>query len=162
MPAASASASSGAATRSPTCSGSRCTARTRSRNSKLGSRWPEPRPTMKAPLLLAAIVALSCDRASVGAAPLLATPAEDAGQTPAPAPAPSASSTTEDRCQRVFSPVTGRVVRISAQVGQIVKRGDPLLTIAPPGADDVSTSEVRKAEANLIAARKDYERQKKL
>ncbi len=88
--------------------------------------------------------------------------ANDAGTDPAPPLSPSATVAADDGCARVFSPVTGRVARIVAQVGQTVKAGDPLLTIQPPGADDASTSEVHKAQANLIAAERDLKRQKEL
>src|SRR4029077_15932492 len=36
------------------------------------------------------------------------------------------------RSGHVFSPVTGRVTKIVAQLGQRVKRGDPLATIESP------------------------------
>jgi cobalt-zinc-cadmium efflux system membrane fusion protein len=65
------------------------------------------------------------------------------------------------RVGHVFSPVTGRVVKINAQLGQRVKAGDPLATIESP---DIGTaiSNVHKAEADLLAAEHDYKRKKDL
>jgi cobalt-zinc-cadmium efflux system membrane fusion protein len=61
----------------------------------------------------------------------------------------------------VFSPVTGRVVRIDAQPGQRVKKGASLCTIESP---DVGTafSDLAKAQADLVAAEHDFARQKEL
>lgn len=61
----------------------------------------------------------------------------------------------------VFSPVTGRVTAISAQLGQRVKKGDPLATIDSPDLGTAS-SDVAKAEADVIAAEHDFKRQKEL
>jgi cobalt-zinc-cadmium efflux system membrane fusion protein len=58
----------------------------------------------------------------------------------------------------VFSPVTGRVTAISAQLGQHVKRGDALATIESPDIS-AATSDVVKAEADVIAAEHDFKRQ---
>jgi cobalt-zinc-cadmium efflux system membrane fusion protein len=65
------------------------------------------------------------------------------------------------RSGHVFSPVTGRVVRIAAQLGQRVKKGDPLATIESPDIGN-AVSDVHKAEADLIAAQHDYQRKKEL
>lgn len=61
----------------------------------------------------------------------------------------------------VYSPVTGRVVKIEAQPGQRVKRGAPLATIESP---DVGTaiSDLAKAQAELAAAEHDDKRQREL
>jgi cobalt-zinc-cadmium efflux system membrane fusion protein len=61
----------------------------------------------------------------------------------------------------VFSPVDGRVVSVSAELGQHVKKGDVLATIDWPESRR-ARSEVFKAEAELVAARHDYMRQKDL
>jgi len=61
----------------------------------------------------------------------------------------------------VFSPVTGRVVRIDAQLGEHVKKNDPLAVIESPDIGNV-VSDVHKAEADLIAAEHDYKRKKDL
>jgi cobalt-zinc-cadmium efflux system membrane fusion protein len=65
------------------------------------------------------------------------------------------------RSGHVFSPVTGRVVKISAQLGQHVKKGDPLAVIESPDIGN-AVSDVHKAEADLIAAEHDYARKKDL
>jgi cobalt-zinc-cadmium efflux system membrane fusion protein len=61
----------------------------------------------------------------------------------------------------VFSPVTGRVVRIAADLGQHVKKGDPLAVIESPDIGVVK-SDVQRADADLIAAEHDYKRKKDL
>lgn len=68
---------------------------------------------------------------------------------------------SDAKVSHVFSPVTGRVTSLLAPLGQSVRRGQPLATIQSP---DVSTavSDLQKAEADLVAAQRDYERQKEL
>jgi cobalt-zinc-cadmium efflux system membrane fusion protein len=65
------------------------------------------------------------------------------------------------RVSHVFSPVTGRVVRIDAQPGQRVKKGTSLAVIESP---DVGTafSDLAKAQADLTAGEHDFKRQKEL
>jgi membrane fusion protein, heavy metal efflux system len=65
------------------------------------------------------------------------------------------------RSGHVFTPVTGRVVKISAQLGQRVKKGDPLAVIESPDIGN-AVSDVHKAEADLIAAEHDFKRKKDL
>ena len=65
------------------------------------------------------------------------------------------------RAGHVFSPVTGRVVKITAQLGQHVKKGDSLAVIESPDIGN-AVSDVHKAEADLIAAEHDYKRKKDL
>jgi cobalt-zinc-cadmium efflux system membrane fusion protein len=65
------------------------------------------------------------------------------------------------RSGHVYSPVTGRVVRIAADLGQRVKAGDPLAVIESPDVGS-AVSDVHKAEADLIAAQHDYQRKKEL
>jgi cobalt-zinc-cadmium efflux system membrane fusion protein len=65
------------------------------------------------------------------------------------------------RSSHVFSPVTGRVVRIDAQLGAHVKKGDPLAVIESPDVGN-TVSDMNKAEADLIAAQHDYRRKKEL
>lgn len=67
----------------------------------------------------------------------------------------------EARVGHVFSPVTGRVVRIQAQVGQHVKKGAPLAMIESPDLGD-ALSDLNKAQADLVAAEHDFHRQKAL
>jgi cobalt-zinc-cadmium efflux system membrane fusion protein len=65
------------------------------------------------------------------------------------------------RSGHVFSPVTGRVVKIVAQLGERVKKGDPLATIESPDIGS-AVSDAHKAEADLIAAEHDLRRKKDL
>jgi cobalt-zinc-cadmium efflux system membrane fusion protein len=61
----------------------------------------------------------------------------------------------------VFSPVSGKVVKVAAQLGNHVKKGDTLVVIESPDIG-VATSDVGKAKADMIAAEHDYRRQKEL
>jgi|HubBroStandDraft_1064217.scaffolds.fasta_scaffold69387_2 cobalt-zinc-cadmium efflux system membrane fusion protein len=65
------------------------------------------------------------------------------------------------RSGHVFSPVTGRVVKILAQLGQRVKKGDALATIESPDIGS-AVSDAQKAEADLIAAEHDLKRKRDL
>ena len=65
------------------------------------------------------------------------------------------------RSGHVFSPVTGRVIKILAQLGQRVKQGDPLATIESPDIGS-AVSDAHKAEADLIAAEHDLRRKRDL
>jgi cobalt-zinc-cadmium efflux system membrane fusion protein len=74
----------------------------------------------------------------------------------------SGTITLDDlRSGHVFSPVTGRVVSIVAQLGQHVKKGDPLAVIESPDIGS-TVSDVHKAQAVLIAAEHDLRRKKDL
>jgi cobalt-zinc-cadmium efflux system membrane fusion protein len=61
----------------------------------------------------------------------------------------------------VFSPVTGRVTKIVAQLGQRMKKGDPLAVIQSPDVGQFS-SDLGKADADLMAAQRNYKREKDL
>ena len=61
----------------------------------------------------------------------------------------------------VFSPVSGRVIRIDATLGQHVRRGNTLAVIESPDVGSAS-SDLGKAQADLIAAQHDFARQKEL
>jgi cobalt-zinc-cadmium efflux system membrane fusion protein len=61
----------------------------------------------------------------------------------------------------VFSPVNGRVTEIYAQLGQHVKKGQPLAAIQSPDIGQ-AVADVHKAEADLTAANNDFKRQKDL
>jgi cobalt-zinc-cadmium efflux system membrane fusion protein len=63
--------------------------------------------------------------------------------------------------EHVFSPVTGRVVKIEAQLGQRVKKGQALAVIDSPDLG-LASADMQKAEADLIAAEHDYQRQREL
>ena len=65
------------------------------------------------------------------------------------------------RSGHVFSPVTGRVVKVLAQLGQRVKKGDALATIESPDIGS-AVSDTHKAEADLIAAEHDLKRKREL
>jgi cobalt-zinc-cadmium efflux system membrane fusion protein len=70
-------------------------------------------------------------------------------------------SLDDQRTGHVFSPVTGRVVTIVAQLGQRVHKGDPLAIVESPDLGN-AVSDVHKAEADLIAAEHDVRRKKEL
>jgi len=65
------------------------------------------------------------------------------------------------RSGHVFSPVTGRVTKIVATLGQSVKKGDPLATIESPDIGN-AVSAVQSAQADRIASQHNFERQKAL
>ncbi|HEY2511984.1 MAG TPA: efflux RND transporter periplasmic adaptor subunit, partial [Polyangiaceae bacterium] len=65
------------------------------------------------------------------------------------------------RVAHVYSPVTGRVASVRAALGQRVKRGDILATIASPDIGQWS-SDVHKATADYIAAEHDFKRKSEL
>lgn len=65
------------------------------------------------------------------------------------------------KVSHVMSPVTGRVVRIEAQPGQRVKKGDTLAVIDSPDVGS-AFSDVEKAHADFISAEKEWKRQKEL
>jgi cobalt-zinc-cadmium efflux system membrane fusion protein len=67
----------------------------------------------------------------------------------------------DQRTGHVFSPVTGRVIKIFAQLGQRVKKGEPLALIESPDIGN-AVSDVHKAEADLISAQHDLTRKKDL
>ena len=61
----------------------------------------------------------------------------------------------------IYSPVNGRVARIDAQLGERVKKGQVLAVIDSPDIGQAS-SDVTKADADLIAAEHDLQREKEL
>lgn len=65
------------------------------------------------------------------------------------------------RLSHVLSPVTGRVTRIIAQLGQELSKGSPLLAIASPDVGSAVADEV-KARADLTAAQHEFDRQQKI
>ncbi len=67
----------------------------------------------------------------------------------------------ENRVAHVFPPVTGRVVEITAQLGDVVKKGQALATIISPDLGS-AVSDMNKAKAALIAAEHDVKRQREL
>jgi membrane fusion protein, heavy metal efflux system len=67
----------------------------------------------------------------------------------------------ENRVAHIFPPVTGRVVDIKAQLGDVVKKGQALATIISPDLGS-AVSDMNKAKAALIAAQHDVKRQREL
>jgi cobalt-zinc-cadmium efflux system membrane fusion protein len=67
----------------------------------------------------------------------------------------------EARVAHVFSPLSGRVVKIAAELGQPVKKGD-VLAVIQSGDVAGATSDLAKADADLIATEHDYTRKKEL
>jgi cobalt-zinc-cadmium efflux system membrane fusion protein len=64
---------------------------------------------------------------------------------------------SDDTTVRVFSPVTGRVLGVTAKVGDTVAKGSPLAQIDSPDFDQ-ARADVRTAAANLEAAEKTRDR----
>jgi membrane fusion protein, heavy metal efflux system len=74
----------------------------------------------------------------------------------------SGTVTLDDlRTGHVFSPVTGRVIGISAQLGEHVKKGQALAVIESPDIGS-AIADVHKTQADLIAADHDLRRKKDL
>jgi cobalt-zinc-cadmium efflux system membrane fusion protein len=67
----------------------------------------------------------------------------------------------DQRVSHVFSPVTGRVTKVSAHPGQRVKKGAPLATIASPDLG-AAFADMIKAKADLTAAEHEVRRQREL
>jgi cobalt-zinc-cadmium efflux system membrane fusion protein len=65
------------------------------------------------------------------------------------------------RVSHIFSPVNGRVTKVLADLGQRVAKGTPLLAISSPDVGQF-VADVMKAEAVLVAAEHEYQRQKDL
>ena len=65
------------------------------------------------------------------------------------------------RVSHVFSPVTGKVTKIEASVGQRVKKGEALAVLESPDIG-LASADLSKAQADLIAAEHDYKREKAL
>jgi cobalt-zinc-cadmium efflux system membrane fusion protein len=67
----------------------------------------------------------------------------------------------DQRVAHIFSPVTGRVARILANLGERIHKGQPLAVITSPDIGQAS-SDLGKADADLIAAEHDFKRKKEL
>lgn len=67
----------------------------------------------------------------------------------------------DQKVLHVFSPVTGKAVKVFAQLGNHVKKGDVLAAIESPDIGN-ATADVGKARAALLNAESDYMRQKEL
>jgi len=135
--------------------------------------------TTRIALMLLAVVASACQPSAKASAPatppageawLPAKQAQEARITFAPVGyeeigktlAAAGRVTFDDRrVAHVFSPVTGRVIRFTAELGQHVTKGDPLAVIASPDLGN-AFSDLLKAQADLVQAKKEYERQGEL
>jgi cobalt-zinc-cadmium efflux system membrane fusion protein len=67
----------------------------------------------------------------------------------------------DQRVTHVFSPVSGRVLRLLAQPGDVVKKGAPLAALVSPDLQQ-ALADLRKAEAAFVASEKERTRQKEL
>jgi cobalt-zinc-cadmium efflux system membrane fusion protein len=67
----------------------------------------------------------------------------------------------DQRVTHVFSPVSGRVLRLLAQPGDVVRKGAPLAELVSPDLQQ-ALSDLRKAEAAFVASDKERTRQKEL
>jgi membrane fusion protein, heavy metal efflux system len=76
-------------------------------------------------------------------------------------PAPGRIAFDDSHVAHIFSPVSGRVSHIDAQLGARVRRGAPLLTLESPDVG-VAAADVGKAEADLQAAERELRRQREL
>jgi cobalt-zinc-cadmium efflux system membrane fusion protein len=65
------------------------------------------------------------------------------------------------RVSHIYSPVTGKVSKISASVGDRVKHGDTLALIESPDVG-IASADLSKAQADFVAAEHDYLREKAL
>lgn len=75
--------------------------------------------------------------------------------------APGRIAFDDSHVAHVFSPVSGRVSRIEAQLGTRVRRGAALLTLESPDVG-VAAADLGKAEADLMAADRELRRQREL
>jgi cobalt-zinc-cadmium efflux system membrane fusion protein len=67
----------------------------------------------------------------------------------------------DNRTARIFSPLAGRVVKITAETGQRVKAGDPLLWLDSPDYDQ-AVADAAKAQADSRNKKDAYERAQKV
>jgi cobalt-zinc-cadmium efflux system membrane fusion protein len=75
--------------------------------------------------------------------------------------APGRIGFDDSRVAHVFSPVSGRVLRIEAVLGQRVRKGAPLVTLQSADVGGAA-ADVGKAEADLQAAEREFRRQREL
>jgi membrane fusion protein, heavy metal efflux system len=75
--------------------------------------------------------------------------------------APGRIAFDDSRVAHVFSPVSGRVSRIHAQLGDRVRKGTPLVTLDAPDAGGAA-ADAGKGEADLTAADRELARQRYL
>jgi cobalt-zinc-cadmium efflux system membrane fusion protein len=115
-------------------------------------------PTSHGPSLPAGEVALSLDEMRQNSIAVEAASDQEIDDTLVT----SGRVTFEDiKVGHVFSPVTGRVARIDVDLGARVKAGQTLAVIESPDVSQAS-SDVAKADADLIAAEHGMQREKDL
>src|SRR5712691_9981390 len=68
---------------------------------------------------------------------------------------------SDSHVAHVFTPVTGRVTSVLVSVGQHVRRGAALAIVQSPDLAS-AVADLRKADADLSAATRDFDRQKEL
>jgi membrane fusion protein, heavy metal efflux system len=78
-----------------------------------------------------------------------------------PVVAPARVAFDDLRVAHVFSPVTGRVVRVLAHLGERVKKGTPLVTVHSPDVGQAK-SDLAKAHADVEQAEQELRRQREL
>lgn len=115
-------------------------------------------PTSRGSALPAGVVALSLDEMRQNSISVEATSDQAIDDTLVT----SGRVTFEDiKVGHVFSPVTGRVARIDVDLGARVKAGQTLAVIDSPDVSQAS-SDVAKADADLIAAEHGLQREREL
>lgn len=72
-------------------------------------------------------------------------------------PIPARVAVDETRAYKVGTPLPGRVVSVFVELGQAVKTGDPLFSVASPSIAELS-AEVKKAQVDYEVARAALER----
>ncbi|WCM93965.1 efflux RND transporter periplasmic adaptor subunit [Acidovorax sp. NCPPB 2350] len=75
--------------------------------------------------------------------------------------APGVVEAAPEKLVKITPPLSGRIVRLHRQLGDPVKAGDPLVTIDSPDLG-AAHSENAKAQAALLQARLEFDRQKTL
>ncbi|MBO9642928.1 MAG: efflux RND transporter periplasmic adaptor subunit [Pseudacidovorax sp.] len=75
--------------------------------------------------------------------------------------APGTIEAAPERLVKIVPPLAGRIVRLHHQLGDAVKAGDPLVTLDSPDLGAAYRDDA-KAQAALLQARQDFERQQTL
>lgn len=75
--------------------------------------------------------------------------------------APGTIEAAPEKLVKIAPPLGGRIVRLHHQLGDAVKAGDPLVTIDSPDLGSAYNDQI-KAQAALLQARREFDRQKAL
>ncbi len=118
----------------------------------LGERPPDPPPAVSPYVLLDRD---AVEKAGIATAPFDEQPVETSLVTG------GRVAFDDQRVSHVFSPVNGRVTKIDVDLGQRVAKNDHLATIVSPDLGTAS-SDVTKADAQLLAAEHNFTRKKAL